>query len=129
MHRRRRETGVQTIAIEPSRMSGGEVLELDTPQRGPYVRSNGVLVPFVGALAHGVPYIVEPPIQVFPDRQAASVKHEAVGPVRKCLRQLVSDVLALLAGEIPALRAICRVHPVGTPIADHAAVLVPDRID
>jgi hypothetical protein len=37
VHGRRRKAGVQTILVEPPRMSGREVLELDAPQRRPYV--------------------------------------------------------------------------------------------
>src|SRR5215217_6502856 len=110
-------------------MRGGEVLELDASQRGPYVRPDRVLVSPVCTLAHGVSYVLEPPIQVLTDRQGAGVEHEAVCPVRERLRQLVGDFLAPLAGEIPALRAIRRVHPKAAAITHYASILVLDGID
>src|SRR5215208_5223489 len=61
--------------------------------------------------------------------QVLAVEDKPVCPVGECLRQLIGNVLPLLAGEIPALRTLRRVNPVGAAVTDHASTLVLDRID
>jgi len=72
--RRRRESGVQPVPVEPADLGGVQVLELDSSEGGLDVRLDSILVSFVGALAHRVPNIGEPPIQVFSDRHGAGVE-------------------------------------------------------
>jgi hypothetical protein len=44
-----------------------------------------------------VPDVIEPPVQVLAYRERASVEDEPIGPVGERLRELIPDVLALLA--------------------------------
>ncbi len=79
--RRRREAGVQTVPVEPADLGGVQVLEFDPPEGGLDVGPYCVLVSLVGALAHRVLHILQPPLQVLADGKCAGVEDEPVGPV------------------------------------------------
>ena len=84
-------------------MDRGEGLELDAPEDRYDVRVGHVYVRIVGALAdcatHG---ILEPPLDVLPDRKASILEDQSAIPVRHRPNELLSRFFACLAGDVAA---------------------------
>jgi hypothetical protein len=58
VYRRRCESGVEAVPVEPTHLGGVEVLELDAPEGGRHGWRYSVLVSFVGAPAYRVPNVL-----------------------------------------------------------------------
>ena len=88
-HRGAAQAAVELLAVEVAHVDRGEGLELDTPQGRDDVRVGHVLVRLVGALADRAPYgILEPPLDVLPDRKASVLEDQSAIPVRHRPREL-----------------------------------------
>lgn len=102
VNRRGRQACIQAVTVEPPDLSRVEVLELDTPERGLDVRTDSVLVSLVLALAHRVPHVREPPVQVLANRKGAGVEDQPAVPVSHRLGKLPRALLAGLPGDVAA---------------------------
>src|SRR5829696_7684634 len=115
-----REARVELVAIESLHVRRGQLRELDAPERGLEVEPDYLLVTLVGARPYAAPVgVVQPPIQILTDGHVLSVECVPACAVGERFGQLVGYLLARLAVEPPALRALrrmCRVLCLPAPI-------------
>src|SRR5215217_3262994 len=104
-------------------MGRGEVFELEAPEGRDYVWLDHVPVHLEGARAHGAAYgVFQPPLQVFPNRQAPGIEDEPAVPIGHRFGELLAHLLPGLPRDVATLWAASRVDRVGSPVADLLAV-------
>ena len=97
IHAGRGEPGGELVLVEARYVRGGELLQLQPAKSGFDLHADGYLVAVEGALPDGAGEPLEPRIQVLSDANVLIVEDQPLAAVAQCLREPVSNGLALLA--------------------------------